>query len=401
MIRFGPAGIPLSCKGRTLRDGIIDMHHIGLTAMEVQFIKVNSAQREVLPEEVGKLPREIPEHLIVEVQLPGKGGSGAMPEILDRPLAKRSQVTTLNWFLAKDYSVLTHARALARSVDVRLSMHAPFYVDFLTNPGAADRSRSNYLWSSAIASALGVDVMVGHMGFYGPDGPEASLERIIEEMKGVRHWMDSLPGGHKILLGIEPNGHPEVLGTRQEVLEIARKVPRSIPVLNIPHIAVREGTTFEERKDLEALFEEFRAATPGDLYLNFSGVMVQGKGSFRMTPIKRGAVKFENVAEVLAERNFDATVISSSPLMEHDAMYMKLLHDRALAKLFQRRAAKAEAAKVEKAAKAVKQSAAKAPAKGSAKHAPAPKVKPKAGPKAKPAPKKAKGGGSKSHGRQR
>ena len=26
MIRFGPAGIPLSCKGRTIRDGIEDIH---------------------------------------------------------------------------------------------------------------------------------------------------------------------------------------------------------------------------------------------------------------------------------------------------------------------------------------------------------------------------------------
>src|SRR5438309_665322 len=32
MIRFGPSGIALSCKGRTLRDGIEDSHNLGLTA---------------------------------------------------------------------------------------------------------------------------------------------------------------------------------------------------------------------------------------------------------------------------------------------------------------------------------------------------------------------------------
>ncbi|HEV2167190.1 MAG TPA: endonuclease IV, partial [Thermoplasmata archaeon] len=47
MIRFGPAGIPLSCKGRTLRDGIADVHHLGLSALEVQFIKVNPLTRPV------------------------------------------------------------------------------------------------------------------------------------------------------------------------------------------------------------------------------------------------------------------------------------------------------------------------------------------------------------------
>jgi deoxyribonuclease-4 len=45
MIRFGPAGIPLSCKGRTLRDGIEDVHGLGLNAMEVQMVRVNVIER--------------------------------------------------------------------------------------------------------------------------------------------------------------------------------------------------------------------------------------------------------------------------------------------------------------------------------------------------------------------
>lgn len=39
MIRYGPAGIPLSCKGRTLKDGIEDVHSLCLTALEVQLVR--------------------------------------------------------------------------------------------------------------------------------------------------------------------------------------------------------------------------------------------------------------------------------------------------------------------------------------------------------------------------
>ena len=39
MIRFGPAGIPLSCKGRTIRDGIEDVHALGLHCMEIQLVR--------------------------------------------------------------------------------------------------------------------------------------------------------------------------------------------------------------------------------------------------------------------------------------------------------------------------------------------------------------------------
>jgi deoxyribonuclease-4 len=388
MIRFGPAGIPLSCKGRTLRDGIIDLHHLGLTAMEVQFIKVNSAQRTVLPEEVGKKPREVADHLIVEVSLPGRRGLETSPELLDKPLSRKAHLTTLNWFLAKDYGILAQARTLARAVDIRLSLHAPFYVDFLNSQVARERSISNYRWSCALASALGVDILIGHLGFYGPDGPTVSLDRVTKEIKSIRDWLDKLPGGHRILLGIEPNGHPEVMGSRQEILQIAKRVNRVIPILNIPHLAVRESSSFEDKKELEAIMEEFTTASHGELYINFSGVMVQGRGSFRMNPIKRGKVKFENVAEALTERGFDATVISSSPLMEHDAMYMKLLHERALAKQFARKAAEKRAplkaaAAAKPAPKSQKKPAPK-PRKGKGKPAPKPAPKKKVRPQKKP-----------------
>ena len=40
MIRIGPAGIPLSCKGRTNKDGIIYVKKIlDLNAMEIQLIR--------------------------------------------------------------------------------------------------------------------------------------------------------------------------------------------------------------------------------------------------------------------------------------------------------------------------------------------------------------------------
>ena len=41
------------------------MHHLGLTAIEVQFIKVNHLTRAVLDEEIGKQSRELLQQLVV------------------------------------------------------------------------------------------------------------------------------------------------------------------------------------------------------------------------------------------------------------------------------------------------------------------------------------------------
>ncbi|RKY65858.1 MAG: AP endonuclease, partial [Candidatus Latescibacterota bacterium] len=67
MIRFGPGGIPLSCKGRTQRDGLNDVHMLGLNAMEIQFVRVELSERPPTREEVGLYPRQVEGSLVINV----------------------------------------------------------------------------------------------------------------------------------------------------------------------------------------------------------------------------------------------------------------------------------------------------------------------------------------------
>ena len=38
-LRLGPAGVPLSCKGRTIVEGMDDITSLGLEAMEIQTVR--------------------------------------------------------------------------------------------------------------------------------------------------------------------------------------------------------------------------------------------------------------------------------------------------------------------------------------------------------------------------
>jgi deoxyribonuclease IV len=371
VIRFGPAGIPLSCKGRTLRDGIADVHHLGLTAMEVQFIKVNPLTRLALDEEVGKLPREIPQQLIVSVG-PGdhEGGTPSLAA-LTAPVKRRDSVTTLTWSLAKDFADLQQTKALARALDVDLTLHAPYYVDFFGSTDAREQSTRQIQWSGVLAQGLGARLAVTHLGFYGAGDRGDSIQELTQIVQDLSRWLHDFSKG-TVRLGIEPSGHPDVFGSREEVLDLTRRVKGTVPVLNLPHVAARERRTLDDPAQLEPMVKEFVAATDGPLYLNFSGVEYYGSGEFRLTPIKRGLVKFDPLAELLAERDYDVTVISSSPLLEHDAMYMKLLYERALS----RRWAKLHAPPVPK-----------KPAPTPAPERPRTLARPAARPTARPAPK--------------
>jgi deoxyribonuclease IV len=329
VIRFGPAGIPLSCKGRTLRDGIADVHHLGLTAMEVQFIKVNPLTRLALDEEVGKLPRELLQQLVVSVGPSDHQGGPPSVAALTAPVKRRDSLTTLTWSLAKDFADLQQTKALGRALDTDLTLHAPYYVDFFGSTDAREQSTRQIQWAGVLAHGLGARLAVTHLGFYGPGDRADTVQELTEIASDVSDWLAKFSKG-TVRLAIEPSGHPDVFGSREEVLELARKVRGIVPVLNLPHLAARERTTFEAPEQLEPVIRQFVGATAGPLYLNFSGVEFYGPGEFRLTPIKRGQVRFDPVAELLAERDYDVTVISSSPLLEHDAMYMKLLYERAL-----------------------------------------------------------------------
>jgi deoxyribonuclease IV len=332
VIRFGPAGIPLSCKGRTLRDGIADVHHLGLTAMEVQFIKVNPLTRTVFDEEVGKIPNELLQQLVVNV---GPGTPPALGPPLAAafvaPLKRKDQLTTLTWSLAKDHSDLDQTKQLARALDVDLTLHAPYYVDFFGSADAREQSTRQIQWSGVLAQGLGARLAVTHLGFYGGGPRNDSVQELTEIVTDLAAWLRTFSKG-AVRLGIEPSGHPDVFGSREEVLELVRHVKGTVPVFNVPHLAARERTTFDTAETLAPVIKEFVAATDGPLYGHFSGVELYGPGEFRLTPIKRGQVRFDPLAELLAERDFDVSVISSSPLLEHDAMYMKLLYERALTK---------------------------------------------------------------------
>ncbi len=338
--------------------------------MEVQFIKVNPLTRVVLDEEIGKTPKELLLQLVV-----GAGGHSETPQepnipALGQPLKRRDALTTLTWSLAKDHGDLALTRDLAKALDVDLTLHAPYYVDFFGSREARERSIRQIQWSTVLAEGLGARLVVTHLGFYGAGERADSVQELTGIAKDLSDWMKTSTRG-SVRLAVEPSGHPDVFGSREEVLELAHRVRGVVPVLNLPHLAARERTNFEDAARLQPVIDQFVAASDRHLYLNFSGVEFYGAGEFRLTPIKRGSVRFDPLAEILADRDYDVTVISSSPLLEHDAMYMKLLYERALSKRWAKRNAPPPApAAAAKTKGAVPANAKKSPVKSPTKHPP-------------------------------
>ncbi len=329
MIRFGPSGIPLSCKGRTLRDGIEDVHNLGLSAMEVQLVRVNVLERPAGEEEVGQTPRQLPGELVVEVRRRDEKKDVRIPD-LDVAIEPGDTLVSLTSGLARDYLELDELGRIGREMDIELSLHTPYYMDLAGTDQLAAKSMDSIVWGGLLADAMGASVVATFLGLYGEMDAKEAVRRIQENVRAIRDIYRARKLGVK--LGLETSGRPEVVGSLDEVLALCKAVKGTVPVLNFAHVHAREGGLLKRPEDFAAAIERAEKATDGHVHTHFTGVETEGGLELRYTPIKKGDLRFEPLAECLLDGDYDLTLVSSSPLLEHDAMYMKVILERVLAK---------------------------------------------------------------------
>ena len=127
----------------------------------------------------------------------------------------------------------------------------------------------------------------------------------------------------------------------EEVLEVCNHVEGTVPVLNMGHIHARGHGRLRTSEDYAELFDQARETYGGStFYCHFAGVEHRMGNALHYTQIKKSDLKFEPFAEYLAEEGdwMDITIISDSPLLEHDAMYMLQHYDKARQRLLEIRA---------------------------------------------------------------
>ena len=297
-LKLGPAGVPLSCKGRTIVEGMDDITVLGLDAMEVQTVRT------------------------------------IQPQHFDQYW----QAGILSW-----------------KSDFEMNMHGPYYAELLGSKRERNRTLSKMETSLQAGKIINARHLTFHIGPYGEyePGTEAN-EQVANVMAGVVErvrevWGDeeeeedyyAFPWVHESepsLVGVETSGRQELWGTVEEVLEVCNHVEGTVPVLNMGHIHARGHGRLRTSEDYAELFDQARETYGGStFYCHFAGVEHRMGNALHYTQIKKSDLKFEPFAEYLAEEGdwMDITIISDSPLLEHDAMYMLQHYDKARQRLLE------------------------------------------------------------------
>jgi deoxyribonuclease IV len=267
-IRIGPGGIPLSCKGRTIKDGVIYTRNLELDAIQVQFVRgIRTTEEEAL--EVGRVARE---------------------------------------------------------ANVEVHVHAPYYTNIAGDEPNKESAFDKIISAGALADAMGARTLAIHAGLYDDAGPQVTLEKIVE---GLAEILDTFKeDGINVRLGLEVAGKQALFGSLDEVIEVCRRVPGVVPILDFAHIHARTNGGLQTPEDFARVFDQVREFNLEHYLIHFTGVLYENGSERHHIPIKKGDLRFEPLVETILDRDLNVTIVSHSPILEHDAMYMKIVLDR-------------------------------------------------------------------------
>jgi deoxyribonuclease-4 len=273
-IRIGQAGIPLSCKGRTNKDGIAYTHrNLDLNAIEIQFVR----GLYIMSEEEALFIREY-----------------------------------------------------AEENDIQIHVHAPYYINLAGDSEEVEMSFEKIMRAAHMAENIGAETVIIHPGFYGELSEKKTMKLIIKNVKKVTGMIrkDKL----KVKLALETMGKQKVFGTLDEIIEVCRSVKDVMPVIDMAHIHARGNGSLKNPEDFQQVFEKLKPLKLKEYLIHITGVLYEGGNEFYHLPIKKGDMPLAPLIDILIDNQLNATLISESPLLEHDAIYIRLQVEKAIMK---------------------------------------------------------------------
>ena len=265
--RFGPAGIPISCKGDNI-EGLKHSIGLGLRAYEVQF------------------------------------GHGVK---MSPRMARELQL-------------------IREESGVRVSCHAPYYLN-CNNAEKYATTKRHLHDCIKVSQYLPFTRIVFHTGYLMKMERSKALKNSIQALKLI--IKEARAKGYKdFTLGPEVAGKTYQIGDLSEIITICKEIPECEPVIDWGHYNARNNGCLKSKSDylrvIEALRDELGKKSLKNLHCHFSNIEYNAKGEVNHYPLgSEWGPRFEPLAELIKENDYEFTIISESPLIEQDALKMK------------------------------------------------------------------------------
>ena len=219
---------------------------------------------------------------------------------------------------------------LASEKNIKLSLHAPYYISMSSVEEEKRLNSINYILSSAKAVKwMGGKRVIIHTGSCGKISREEALSLASETMKLALNALDN-EGLGDIILCPETMGKVNQLGTLDEVLALCKLDERLVPCIDFGHLNARDLGIIKTKDDFENILLKIRDELGTERFKNFhshfSKIEYTNGGEKRHLTFddKIYGPDFEPLMELICKYNLNPTFIcESAGTQADDAKQMK------------------------------------------------------------------------------
>ncbi len=272
---FGTGGVPHSAKTMSTLDGINRIAELGLGGMEIEFVY-----------------------------------GVKMDEASAREVAK-----------------------VAAAKGIKLSAHAPYYINFNAHePEKIRASQDRLLQAARIGALCGAQTINVHVAFYLGDPPDEVYNRVKQYLQEVILQLGR--ENNRVWIRPEVMGKGTEFGTLEEVLNLCTEVERVAPGIDFAHLHARAGdiNSYPEfAAVLSRVKERLGGASLENIHIHFSGIRYGAKGEISHLNLKESDFRYVELLRALRDFEVKGLVICESPNLEEDALFLQTTY-RALTK---------------------------------------------------------------------
>ncbi len=267
---FGTAGIPRSSKGTGSVSGIKRIRELDLDCMELEFVQ--------------------------GVRMSEKGAKNVLEA--------------------------------ANNEDVALSVHAPYYINLNSYEEKKLKASLERIYNAAkIGSLCGAESIVLHAGFYQKSTKKHTFESISKALKELTGQLRD--EGIQAVLRPETMGKRTQFGTLEEVLALSEEIEGVMPCIDFCHLHAREGkeNSYSEFTEILSRVEENLGKEGlSNMHMHISGVEYGTSGEKKHLPLKESDLNYPDLIKSLKEFKAQGRVILESPILEEDALMLRMLY---------------------------------------------------------------------------
>ena len=238
-------------------------------------------------------------------------------------------------------SLATQAGKLFADENIKVSLHAPFYINF-ANPSEEmyDKTKGYIFTGIKFMKAFGADHFVFHSASCGKLSRDEALsltrERFLElfPMIESEHLLDE--GQY---LCPETMGKTMQIGTYKEVVDLCTISNILVPTFDFGHINSIEQGSLKSKDDFKRIIdysiEKLGFDKTNNCHIHFSKIQYGAKGEIRHLNFddKIYGPEFDGLAEVLIDYKLSPRIICESMTdMPKDALTMKKIYKKMLDK---------------------------------------------------------------------